>query len=132
MTIDPEALLDDFEARRMHNCDFGHARHVAVAWAMLQRYDFVEAVARYGQGIRALATAAGAPEKFNATITVAFLSLIAERIAAAPHTDFQRFTDANPDLMTKQAVTDLYSDARLNSAAARKSFLLPDRAVRTV
>jgi len=127
MTIDPEALLDDFETRRMHNCDFGHAAHVAVAWAMLRRYDFTDAVAHFGAGIRYLAAAGGAPEKYNATITVVFLSLIAERIHASNHDSFDAFAAANPDLMTKDAVTRFYSDARLNSPMARAGFMLPDR-----
>lgn len=127
MTIDPEALLDDFETRRMHNCDFGHAAHVAVAWAMLRRHDFTDAVAHFGAGIRYLAAAGGAPEKYNATITVVFLSLIAERIR--PDEDFDAFVAANPDLMHKEAVTGLYSPERLNSPAARAGFLLPDRVV---
>ncbi|WP_416898883.1 MAG: hypothetical protein ACMVY4_03895 [Minwuia sp.] len=125
MTTDPEALLDDFETRRMHNCDFGHAAHVAVAWAMLNRHDFTDAVAHFGAGIRHLAAAGGAPEKYNATITVVFLSLIAERMQ--PGEDFEAFVAANPDLMTKDAVTRLYSAERLNSPEARSHFLMPDR-----
>ena len=127
MTTDPEALLDDFETRRMHNCNFGHAAHIAVAWAMLNRHDFTDAVAQFGAGIRDLAAAGGAPEKYNATITVAFLSLIAERMR--PGQDYAAFTAANPDMMTKDAVTRLYSPERLNSPEARSHFLMPDRVV---
>lgn len=127
MSDDAFAILDAFEARAMDNRTFGHAQHIAVAWAMLRRHDFTDAVARYGAGIRDLAAAAGAPEKYNATITVAFLSLVAEHIHAGNHDNFDAFAAANPDLMRKEAVTRLYSDARLNSPMARAGFMLPDR-----
>ncbi|PJK30571.1 hypothetical protein [Minwuia thermotolerans] len=131
MNLDADELLAAFEARALDNRRFGHAEHLAVAWAMLRRDDFTDAVARYGAGIRALAAAAGAPEKYNATITVAFLSLIAERMQSGGHDSFAAFADANPDLLTKDAVSRLYSGARLASPAARTGFLLPDRPLRT-
>lgn len=129
MTTDSANLLAAFEGRVMDNRTFGHREHMMVAWEMLNRHDFTEAVARYGAGIRDLAAAAGAPEKYNATITVAFLSLVAERIHAGSHDSFDAFAAANSDLMTKDAVTRFYSDERLNSPMARAGFMLPDQAV---
>ena len=126
-TTDTADLFTAFEARSMDDRSFSHREHMMVAWEMLHRHDFTDAVARYGAGIRAMAATAGAPEKYNATITVAFLSLVAERIHAGSHDSFDAFAAANPDLMRKEAVTRFYSDARLNSPMARAGFMLPDR-----
>ena len=72
-------LTRDFEAHCIDPDSFGHIEHVQVAWEMMHRYDFMELSGKYAMAIRAIATRAGAPEKFNLTITLAFLSLIAER-----------------------------------------------------
>jgi hypothetical protein len=128
MKIDSADLLAAFEGRQMDNRKFSHREHMMVAWEMLNRYDFTDAVARYGAGIRELAAAAGAPEKYNATITIAFLSLVAECIHSQSHDSFTAFAAANPELMTKEAVTRFYSEERLQSPMARAGFMLPDRA----
>ena len=70
---------------------------------------------------------AGAPEKFNATITLAFLSLIAERMAGKAYTDFAEFETANPDLASMAVLGQWYSKERMTSPTARKQFLMPDR-----
>jgi hypothetical protein len=54
-----------------------------MAHERLRRYDFPEAVLHYSRALQALTARAGAPGKFHQTITVAFLSLIAERLASA-------------------------------------------------
>ena len=127
MSSDSADLFTAFEARAMDNRSFSHREHMMVAWEMLNRHDFTDAVARYGAGIRELAAAAGASDKYNATITVAFLSLVAERIHAESHDSFDAFAAANPHLMRKEVVTRLYSEERLNSPMARAGFMLPDR-----
>jgi hypothetical protein len=127
MSTDSAGLLTAFESRQMDNRKFSHREHMMVAWEMLNRYEFTDAVARYGAGIRELAAAAGAPDKYNATITIAFLSLVAERIHSQSRDSFAAFAAANPDLMTKEAVTRFYSEDRLNSSMARAGFMLPDR-----
>jgi len=122
----PCALTDAFEAREIDNTMFRHEQHVRVAYHMLRRYDFTDAATRYAQGIRELAAAAGAPEKFNVTITFAFMSLIAERMADTAATDYDAFLKNNPDLLSKECLSSFYSKARLASDTARVMFLLPD------
>ena len=122
----PCTLTDAFEARKIDNTMFRHEQHVRVAYHILQRYDFTDAAARYAQGIRELATAAGAPDKFNVTITFAFMSSIAERIATSAAPDYETFLRDNPDLLSKECLSSFYSKARLTSDAARVMFLLPD------
>jgi hypothetical protein len=68
----------------------------------------------------------GKPEVFHQTITIAFLSLIAERMHADSTRDFDAFAADNPDLMDKSAVARCYSPERLALDAARRTFILPE------
>ncbi len=119
--------LDEFYAGRIRTPGFAHRDHVRVAFLALSRDSFPTAFARYSEGIRQLAVHAGRPEKFNQTITGAFLSLIAERMAAHPYGDFDTFVEANPDLLDTGILDRYYTSERLASAHARTIYLLPDR-----
>ncbi|SDX30319.1 hypothetical protein SAMN05444358_104216 [Ruegeria halocynthiae] len=117
-----------FEAHAIDDTKFGHAEHVQVAYDLLRKYDFIDAAATYAKGIRALAASAGAPDKFNLTITYAFMSLIAERLAMTQADDFESFARDNEDLMVKAVLNQWYTTERLNSQLARGIFLLPTAA----
>ena len=99
-----------------------------MAFLALSRDPFPLAFARYSEGIRQLAVHAGRPEKFNQTITGAFLSLIAERLAEHPVADFEEFLAANADLLEAALLDRYYSPERLASARAKSIYLLPDHA----
>ena len=129
MTDTNDKLLERFEQLEIHAPDFHHEDHVRVAYAMLDRYEFVEACARYAATIRTMAENVGVPDKFNATITFAFMSLIAERKSQSEPDDVAQFLAANPDLLESDVLSSWYSRERLTSAAARRQFLLPDRAL---
>jgi hypothetical protein len=109
--------------------EFPHRQHVQFAFEMLQRHDFPETVLHFSRTLRAMAEKAGRPEAFHQTVTIAFLSLIAERMQGACATGFAGFAEANPDLLEKTLLTRWYSAERLASAAARRTFLLPDLAL---
>lgn len=120
------AITRDFEAHSIDNNSFHHAEHVRVAFDLLRKYDFIDAAAIYAKGIRAIAESAGAPGKFNLTITFAFMSLIAERLANTPEDGFEKFASVNTDLMDKGVLAKWYSPKRLQSETARAVFLLPE------
>ena len=109
--------------------EFPHREHVQIAFEMLKRHDFPETVLHFSRTLRAMAEKAGRPEAFHQTVTIAFLSLIAERMEGAGAADFAGFAQANPDLLEKTLLTRWYSAERLASAAARRTFLLPDPAL---
>ena len=119
-------VLDQFERLEIDAPDFRHADHVRVAYEMLGKYEFFDACSRYARTILAMATGVGVPEKFNATITFAFMSLIAERRASSSATDVDAFLAENPDLLDKDLLDRWYSKERLASPLARSHFLLPD------
>jgi len=114
-----------FEAHDVDNNNFHHAQHIQVAYELLNKYDFIDAASVYAKGIRALATKAGAPRKFNLTITYAFMSLIAERMLSSSKNNYEDFVEENTDLMSKNVLKKWYSTDRLQSDTARTVFLMP-------
>jgi hypothetical protein len=128
MTIEYSELLTQFEALELNPAEFDHQQHVQVAYEMLHKYSFLDASAKYAKAINTIATNAGAPEKFHLTITLAFLSLIAERIHTTKQSNFEEFLAENEDLLSKGVLSKWYSDEQLNSELARTHFLLPNMA----
>ena len=128
MTGSARDFLVQFENLELSAPDFRHRDHLFVAYEMLGKYEFVDACARYARTIRTMAENVGVPEKYNVTITFAFMSLVAERKALPNHTDFETFLVANSDLLEKDVLKAWYSTDRLTSATARDRFLLPDKA----
>lgn len=128
MKIEHSELLAQFEAFEVNPAEFGHREHVQVAYEMLHKYEFLDASAKYAQVINTMATKAGVPEKFNVTITLAFLSLIAERIHTTEQSSFEEFLAKNEDLISKEILSKWYSTEQLNSDFARTHFMLPSRA----
>ena len=127
----PDALagLESFARGELDPGKFPHREHVRMGFEMLRRHNFAEAAYRYSFALRAMAARAGRPEAFHQSVTIAFLSLIGERMQCrAAVADFAAFARANPDLMDKSALSRWYRPERLTMDAARRTFLLPDRA----
>lgn len=106
--------------------EFRHLDHIGVAYEALSRHDFFEAAFELASGIRRLAARAGAPDAFNATMTWAYLSLIAERMQTTEHRGAEDFIERNPDIADWAVLASLYSKRRLTSDLARSTVLLPD------
>lgn len=127
MTFKNSQLLEQFEAFEVDPHEFGHRQHVYVAFEMLDKYSYLDACAKYAHAINTIATKAGAADKFNVTITFAFMSLIAERKSQMEGADLNVFLAANPDLLDRAVLKGWYTDERLGSSDARRQFLLPDK-----
>jgi len=123
---EPCTDLERFMRGEMELGAFAHREHLRMGFEMLHRYDFAETLFRYSKALRAMAARAGKPQAFHQTVTVAFLALIAERIGADGHTDFDSFARANPDLLERAALERWYPRQRLASDAAKRTFVLPE------
>lgn len=130
MTEAERDALDAFRAGTLPASRFHHADHVRMAWVYVREYGLDEALRQFAADLQHFAVAKGVPGLYHATITTAYLSIIAERMAVAPHATWDDFAAAHPDLLTwKPGVLDRYYSAdRLWSPLARTQFLLPDRA----
>jgi hypothetical protein len=126
---DDRALLRQLLDGTVDASHFGHAQHVRAAWALLEDVGLERAVSVYPAAIQRLAAHHGAPQRYHATVTLAYLFLIDERRRVAAHASWAEFAAANADLLTwSPSILDrYYTRERLWSADARSFFVLPDR-----
>ena len=126
--IDSCLDLQRFVRGELEASQFPHREHVRMGFEMLRRHDFAETVFHFSSTLRAMAVRAGKPQAFHQTVTIAFLSLIAERLDSGDYADFDSFALANADLLDKSALSRWYAPERLATDAARRTFLLPEPA----
>jgi hypothetical protein len=119
------ADLERFLRGELDAASFPHREHVRMGYELLRRYDFVETALHFSRTLRVMTARAGKPGAFHQTVTIAFLSLIAERMEARHCDDFTAFARDNPDLLDKKALARWYRPERLASDSARRTFLLP-------
>lgn len=128
MSIDENDYLDRFQHRALGPEHFDHRGHLRMAWVHLRYYGLKEASARVCEGVKELAAAFGAPEKYSHTLTEAFMRIIFPRMRGEAAFDFDQFLADNPDLVSNAegVVLRHYSRERLNSPEARKGWIEPD------
>jgi len=120
------SLLKAFLGGKIDGRDFRHADHVRVAFEILCRYTFPDALAAYSAALKDIAKRAGNPGAYHETITVAFLSLVAEHHAIGGYANFEAFIADNPQLLSKSILERWYKKERLLSDVARKTFVMPE------
>ncbi|MFI1994141.1 hypothetical protein [Actinoplanes sp. NPDC020271] len=107
---------------------FGHREHVHLTWLAVRRYGTPEAVALISDGIQRTARYAGAPQKYHATVSRAWVELIGHHASETPEESFARFAERHPALLDKRLLTRFYHPATLAGPAARQGWVAPDRA----
>ena len=108
---------------------FRHREHIHLAYIAVQRYGPGRATAMVAGWIKQLAAYHRAPQKFNATVTRAWVEIVAHHMAADQNGgDFASFADRYPPLLDKRLLTRHYSSRALASPAARTGWLEPDLA----
>lgn len=123
-----DELIRAFESAELPGDRFTHETHVRVAWTYLSRHPFAEALGKFDTALRRFADAKGASGKYHATITIAYLLLIAERLDATPGLDWPAFAAGNPDLLSQRPsiLERYYTNDVLHSERARRVFVMPD------
>ena len=119
--------LAAFEAGLLGDTGFPHVEHVRVAFELLSRHAFDEALARLATGLRRMTERLGETGRYHATITVAFLSLVAERREQTGATTWEAFVAAAPELLDRRCLEQWYPTEALSSELARRTFVLPPR-----
>ena len=122
------AELERFVRGQLDAADFPHREHVRMAFEMLRRHDFAETAWLYSRALRLMTARVGKPEAFNQTTTIAFLSLIAERMERGGAPDFAAFVRAHPEMLDKRALSRWYRPEQLATEIARRTFVLPEPA----
>lgn len=123
-----DAFLAALEDGSLAASAFDHAGHVRAAYLYLKRDGFVAGMAAFRDSLRRFAAIQGVPEKYHETVTVAFLTLIHERMYEAPREEvWPDFAARNADLFACDLLTRYYRPETLASPRARAIFLLEPR-----
>jgi len=124
-----EAFVAAFRDTSLPTSAFHHRDHVRMAWLYVREHGAAGAAPHFAADLQRFALAKGVPGLYHATITAAYIALVAERLLGTPDGAWTDFAEAHPDLLTwKPGVLDhYYSAERLWSAEARAQFLMPDR-----
>jgi hypothetical protein len=123
--------FDALVAEAMAGADrFGHRQHVHVTWLAVRRYGVPAAVGLVSDGIRRTARYAGAPQKYHATVSRAWVELVGYHVAqhGAAEPEFAAFAERNPALLDKRLLTRFYRPATLASQQAKTGWVEPDLA----
>ncbi|MCU7826414.1 hypothetical protein [Kitasatospora sp. DSM 101779] len=107
---------------------FGHRQHVHLTWLAVRRHGTAAAVDLIGDGIRRTARYAGVPQKYNATVSRAWVELVGHHAGGSDTADFDAFADEHPALLDKKLLTRFYRPSTLASAPARTGWVEPDLA----
>ncbi len=124
---DDAAFVERFLACHWPPAAWTHAAHVRLAWTLLASESLEATLDKVRTAIMRYNTdVLERPAAYHETLTVAFVSLI--HAARRADQSFAEFARANPTLMADDplAVCEHYSAERLDSAAARREFVLPD------
>lgn len=133
--LSDDELLARFEAATLTPDIFDHHEHVRLAWLHVTRLPLLEAIRIQCAGLQRLTAALGVPDKFHATITVAWVLLVHDRVAAgSAGTSWSAFCEAHADLFEPggAVLARHYSAAMLGSNEARSAFMPPDLDVTSV
>ncbi len=125
-----DEFIASFENGSLASAAFHHADHVRMAFLYLCRYPALEALQRFSAALIRFATANGKPERYNETVTWAFLLLIRERMArAVSRPTWDQFVAENSDLLNwkDNILKRYYRSETLTSDLAKSTFLFPDK-----
>jgi len=107
---------------------FAHRQHVHLTWFAVRRYGTASAIPLVSEGIQGVARYQGAPQKYNATVSRAWVELVGHHTDHSHATDFDTFADQNPALLDKRLLTRFYRPATLACHEARTDWVTPDLA----
>lgn len=126
-----EEIICRFENGRVPPESFHHSDHVRLAFAYLREYPVLTALEKFSTALKRFATSIGKPDRYNETITCAYLFLIRERMARSPDFNWEQFATANPELLAWQdgILHRYYHAETLKSDLARQVFVFPDKYV---
>jgi hypothetical protein len=121
-----EEFLSALESCSLSERDFGHAAHVRAAYLYLRSGDFEAALVKIRRAIRTYAASLGKADRYHETITVAYLSLIRQKLyERGDGGGWEGFAQENPELLERDLLLRFYPQTQLESELARRIFLLP-------
>jgi hypothetical protein len=129
MTHSAAAGRDPFDALMAevmaHADRFGHRQHIHLTWLTVRRYGTGTAITLVSDGIQRTARYAGAPQKYHATVSRAWVEVVGHHVAA-DNDDFDAFTIRYPALLDKRLLARHYRSSTLATDEARAGWVEPD------
>jgi hypothetical protein len=131
MPGDGEPAFEELMAEVMAASErFGHREHVHLTWLAVRRCGVPAAIGVISDGIQRTARYAGAPQKYHATVSRAWVELVGHH--AAEHGEgegeFTAFARHHPALLDKRLLTRFYRPVTLASPQAKNGWVEPDLA----
>lgn len=106
---------------------FGHREHLRLAWLTLVDAGTIDvASSDVSASIRKIAAARGAPQKYNETVTGAWVRIVDHVRTSRNIRSFERLLDVAPWLLDKRLLLRHYRSRTLASEAARHTYIPPD------
>jgi hypothetical protein len=126
-----QEIIRQFESGALPPESFHHVDHVRLAFAYLHEYPPLTALDKFCSALKQFAAKLGKPEKYNETVTYAYLFLIREKMALCSGADWDEFAQRNPELLVwKNGILNRYYQSKtLESDFARRVFVFPDKSV---
>jgi hypothetical protein len=117
-----DALMAEVMARADR---FGHRQHIHLTWLAVRRYGTGAAITMVSEGIRRTARYHGAPQKYHATVSRAWVELVGYH-AIDDDADFDTFAERYPALLDKRLLANHYRSSTLATARAKSGWVEPD------
>jgi hypothetical protein len=128
-SADEASVFDELMAEVMATAErFGHREHVYLTWLAVRRCGVPAAVGLVSSGIQRTARYAGAPQKYHATVSRAWVQLVGHYAAEHGERDFAAFAEHHPAVLDKRLLTRFYHPATLAGSQARTGWVEPDLA----
>ncbi|HEY9102257.1 hypothetical protein [Chitinimonas sp.] len=129
-------FLAELESGELPAYVFDHRGHVFAAWAAMRLHGVERGAMRFRQALRRYTEHLGAMDKYHVTLTEALLHLVAyhlpevDEAAGAWREQWRVYQQRAGSLLhsSHAALAPYYSAALIDTADARRQFLLPDLA----
>lgn len=105
---------------------FGHREHVHLTWLAVSRCGVDTAITVVSEGIQSTARYAGVPQKYNETMSRAWVVLVALAATESGAGDFSELVALHPELLDKKLLIRYYRSSTLAAAEAKHSWVEPD------
>ena len=120
------AFVEAFDSGHPESGVFGHREHLRPAWILIDRHGLDAAAPEIERRLRHLAEAPRMPEKYNRTMTLPWVRLVAHVAARTPAATSVEFLDAEGWLLNPGLARRHYSAELLSSPLARAAWVAPD------
>jgi hypothetical protein len=126
MALGDAQFLAALEAGTLPPREFTHRGHLRAGFLYLRAHDFPGACVAMKRAIQTIAATLGRSMLYHETLTIAYLALIAERLAEEPPgLGFEAFIERYPELLSREYLERYYPRGTLEAPEAKHTFVLP-------